>query len=152
MKTLQKPIQIIGIKLRTTNDNAQAFIDIPSFWQRFMSENMVAQIPNKSNNDIYGIYTDFENAGKNNHGMYSLIIGCEVAANTLPPAGFTAVTIPAGHYRVFPVEKGRQDKVGEAWQAIWALPASDKKTWTFTCEFERYRATGEIDIFIGTKE
>lgn len=150
MNKLENPIHIMGIELRTTNDNAKAFKDIPPFWDRFMKEGCAAKIPNKLDEDIYAVYTHFENEGKNNRGMYSLIIGCSVTSDTIPPEGFVAVTIPSGFYRVFPVEKGRQDKVGEAWQAIWAIPDSEKKKWRFTCEFERYRSSGEIDIFIGS--
>src|SRR3989338_11651695 len=148
MIELPEPVHIIGIKLRTTNDNGQSFTDIPPFWQRFMENTCAAQIPAKISDDIYSVYTHFENEGKNNQGMYTMIIGCQVKSGTKPPKGFTDVTIPASNYRVFPVEKGRADQVGEAWQAIWAIPSSEKKNWSFHCEFERYKSTGEIDIFI----
>lgn len=151
MYILQNPIHIIGIELRTTNDNGQAFTDIPPLWESFMKNNCGAQIPNKLDDNIYAVYTHFENAGKNNRGMYTMIIGCSVKPNTTAPAGFTTVTIPSGHYRVFPVKQGRPDKVGEAWQAIWAIPETEKKNWLFNCEFERYQTSGEIDIFIGVK-
>jgi predicted transcriptional regulator YdeE len=151
MSKLTNPIHIIGIELRTTNDNGRAFQDIPPFWEKFIKENCAAQISNKLDNDIYAVYTHFENPGKNNHGMYSLNIGCSVPANTMVPKGYASVIIPAGNYRVFPVEKNRSDKVGEAWQEIWALPASEKQDWSFNCEFERYCSSGEIDIYIGTK-
>lgn len=149
MKYIKNPIQIIGIELRTTNDNGQAFNDIPLFWERFIKENCSAQIPHKLNNDIYAVYTNFENEGKNNFGTYSLILGCSVERYTSLADGFTQITIPAGYYRVFPVEKGRSDKVGEVWQSIWAIPDKEKRNWHFKCEFERYCASGEIDIFIG---
>lgn len=151
MKNLQTPIHVIGIELRTTNDNGLAFQAIPDFWGRFMKEGIAGKIPNKLNNDIYAVYTNFENEGKNNNGMYSLIIGCSVKPETILEPGFTKVTIPAGNYRVFPVEKGRQDKVGDAWREIWAIPQSEKNTWKFKCEFEHYQASGEIDIYIGKK-
>lgn len=149
MNELKQSIQVIGIELRTTNDNGRSFKEIPPFWQRFLQENYQKQIANKLNNDIYAVYTHFENQGKNNQGLYSLILGYSVKSNSIPPKGFTAVTIPEGNYRIFPVEAGRQDKVGEVWQSIWSLPDGEKSNWTFTCEFERYRDSGEIDIFIG---
>lgn len=151
MKKLIYPIYIMGAALRTTNDNAQAFTDIPAFWERFLRENYAAKIPHRLSDDIYAVYTDFENAGKNNQGMYTLIIGYNVDFDAKPLPGLTAVTIPAGDYRIFSVEHNRQDQVGAAWQAIWAIPNSEKQGWSFTCEFERYRASGEIDIFIGLK-
>jgi predicted transcriptional regulator YdeE len=151
MNQFINPIHIVGIELRTSNDNGRAFVEIPPFWEQFLKNNYAAQIPDKLDEDIYAVYTHFENEGKNNRGLYSLIIGCAVKRNTEPPKGFSAVTIPSGQYRVFSVEGGRPDKVGLAWQDIWAIPENQKQNWRFSCEFERYRTSGEIDIFIGIK-
>ena len=145
------PIDVIGIELRTTNEQGRSFKDIPPFWEKFLTNNCLAQIPHKLTDDIYAVYTHFENAGKNNNGMYSLILGCAVKSDATAPTGFTKATIPSGSYRCFPVEKARPDKVGEAWQQIWVLPASEKQNWLFKCDFERYLSSGEIDIFIGEK-
>lgn len=151
MFKLQNAIQIIGAELRTTNDNGRSFQEIPPFWENFMKNNSLGHIPNKLNEDVYVVYTHFENEGKNNQGLYSMIIGSAVTQNTIPPDKFTTVMIPSGDYRVFPVEKNRSDKVGDAWLEIWEIPASEKQNWSFVCEFECYKKTGEIDIFIGLK-
>lgn len=148
---LNNPIHIIGLELRTTNDNSRSFYEIPPFWEKFIKNNYAAKIPNKINNDIYAVYTHFENQGKNNQGMYSLIIGYRAEGCTSIPAGLVSVTIPSGHYRVFTVPGGRADKVGETWQSIWAIPNDEKTNWSFCCEFEHYKESGEIDIFIGQK-
>jgi predicted transcriptional regulator YdeE len=142
---------IIGSEIRTTNDDARCFTDIPLHWQRFMQDNLLAKIPEKMDGDIYGVYTHFENAGKNNQGQYSLIIGCRVTDTAIAPADLTAITIPAGNYRQFHVENGQREKVGETWQTIWSIPTAEKQNWSFKCEFELYQANGEIDIFIGLK-
>lgn len=76
MTQLQKPLSIIGVALRTSNDNGRAFHEIPPFWERFRNEECMARIPGKFNNDVYAVYTNFENEGKNNYGMYTLIVGC----------------------------------------------------------------------------
>lgn len=149
MHQLKEPIYILGLELRTTNDHGQSFKDIPPFWEKFFKEGCITKIENKLADDIYGVYTDFENKGKNNQGMYSLIIGCPVAQNTVIPDGYKLIKIPAGNYLEFPVEKNRNDKVGEAWQKIWSI--QDKQNWLFNCEFERYSANGDICILIGIK-
>ena len=87
--------------------------------------------------------------GVHDGGYYA--IGCDVKPKTEPPLGYTTVMIPSGYYRIFSVEQGRADKIGTAWQSIWSIPVNEKHNWSFSCEFERYRASGEIDIFIGTK-
>ena len=152
MHELSHPIHIIGKALRTSNDNGRAFTEIPIHWEQFMKNNTKEKIPNRMDDDIYAVYTHFENAGKNNRGLYTLIIGCRVTNHNKPPNGFDSVIIPAGKYRVFTVEPGRFDKVGDAWKNIWAIPENEKKNWSFNCEFERYQSSGEIDIFIGLKE
>lgn len=151
MYRLLEPLHIVGVELRTTNEAGRSFQEIPPFWDRFIKEDCAKKITSKLDNDIYAVYTHFENAGKNNQGMYSLIIGCSVSTNTQIPNGYQKIIIPVGNYRQFPVEKGRPDKVGAAWQAIWSIPEKEKSNWLFSCEFERYRTTGEIDIFIGLK-
>ena len=135
MHILHDSINIIGIELRTTNDNGQSFRDIPPFWERFFKECCAEKISNKLDDDIYAVYTNFENEGKNNQGIYSLIIGCHVAEETVISDEFTKIIIPSGKYQIFSVQDGRSDKVGETWQSIWAIPEREKQKWRFSCEF-----------------
>ena len=66
-------LRIIGIELRTSN--REAMQTIPPHWQRFTGEGVLARIPGKLSDEVYAVYTHFENAGVNNDGLYSLIIG-----------------------------------------------------------------------------
>ena len=52
--------KIIGISTQTTNENGQSIQDVEALWNRFWNENIVAQVPNKVNEDIYAVYTDYE--------------------------------------------------------------------------------------------
>ena len=38
---------VIGITVRTSNENGQSAIDIPKLWETFINENIIDQIPNK---------------------------------------------------------------------------------------------------------
>jgi len=148
------PINIIGIELKTTNDNGIAFKEIPPFWQKFYQENIIGKISNKLSNDVYAIYTNFENEGINNKGIYSLIIGCPVSDLNNVPENLVSFVIPPSDYAVFDVEKGKPDKVGEKWQEIWKLSEEDKdfdKKRSYIAEFEHYKSSGEINIYIGLK-
>ena len=156
MKKLNHPAtKIIGIELRTTNEDAKAFTEIPPFWGKFFSEGIVAQIPNKKSNDIYAIYTNFKNEGVNNLGVYSLIIGCPVSSLDNIPEGFVSVELDSANYNVFAVKENKAELVAETWQEIWALSDNDKK-WdskrAYKAEFELYAESGEIEVFIGMKE
>ena len=146
MKTeqLAQAIHVIGIELRTTN--LEAMQTIPPHWQRFGQDEVLAHIPAKLNVDVYAVYTHFENAGLNNTGLYSLVIGAAVPATAEVPAGMVRVVIPASKRAVFDVEPARFDLVGAKWMEIWGHTTLAK---TFIAEYERYSADGKIAISIG---
>ena len=50
---------VIGISVRTTNENGQSGKDIPALWSQFMSEEIQSKIPNKVSEDLFCIYTDY---------------------------------------------------------------------------------------------
>jgi predicted transcriptional regulator YdeE len=141
---LAQAITVVGIELRTTN--MVAMETIPGHWARFASEGVLAAIPGRLSDEVYAVYTHFENAGANNHGLYSLVIGAAVAAATDVPRGMVRVVIPASARAEFAVPAGRFDLVGPAWQATWALTALPK---TYIADFEHYRANGDITISVG---
>ena len=140
------PIKIVGIKIRTGNDNA--FEEIPPHWQKFFSEGVIDKIPNKISKDIYGIYTDFENEGENNKGIYSFIIGVEVEDFDNVPEGLNSTILPKSTYQTFSAGN-KSEKIGERWQEIWKHDFTKPRT--FLAEFEKYYTDGNIDIFIGVK-
>jgi predicted transcriptional regulator YdeE len=144
--TQSKPITIVGIKLRTSN--TEAMNTIPPFWGKFYQEGILNQIPNKVSSDIFAVYTDFENEGKNNEGQYSLIIGAEVENLDNVPQQFVSTVIPASKRVVFEVEAGHPEKVAEKWMEIWQTDLPK----TFISDYELYKASGEITIHIGVKE
>ncbi|WP_114972843.1 GyrI-like domain-containing protein [Rhodoferax ferrireducens] len=143
-EALAQAITVVGIELRTSN--AEAMQTIPPHWQRFGQEGVLANIGFRRSDDVFAVYTHFENAGSNNTGLYSLVIGAAVPADAPVPAGMVRVVVPASPRVVFGVEKGRFDLVGAAWQAIWARTELAK---TFVAEYEQYRASGDITISIG---
>jgi predicted transcriptional regulator YdeE len=141
---LTQAITIIGLELRTNND--EAFQTIPTRWQRFGTEAILEQIPNKASNDVYAIYTRYEHEGIDNTGTYSLVIGAAVSSHFDIPTGLTHIQLPASSYQVYPVEQGRPDLVGQAWQSIWQQDTSGR---SFIADGERYRSDGSIDILLG---
>ena len=139
-------LHVVGIALRT--HNGEAFDTIPPHWARFSQSPLTERLPQRLSDDVYAVYTHFENAGVDNRGFYTLVIGYEVPGHMaeLPPEGLTHVVAPASLRAVFPVEKGRFDLVGAQWQAIWAMSDLQKTT---LADYERYQPDGSIDIHIG---
>ena len=136
----------MGLELRTSNDEAMQ--TIPAHWQRFTEENVLERIPGKLSDEVYAVYTHFENAGVNNLGIYSLIIGAPVSSAQAVPPGMSHAVLPASPRAVFPVPQGQFDQVGPAWLEVWQR---DDLTKTFIAECERYRADGQIDILLGLR-
>ena len=137
-------LHVIGIELRTHNGEAQQ--TIPPFWQRFSAEAPLQAIPHRLSSDVLAVYTHFAHAGVDNAGLYSLVIGAEVAPEAEVPAGMVRVVVPASQRALFAVPAGRHDQVGAAWQAIWERHDLRK---TYIADYERYGADGTIGIYVG---
>lgn len=143
---------IIGVSVRTTNENGQSGQDIPALWNRFISEGIAEKIPNKINNSIYSVYTDYE---KDHTKPYTTILGCLVESLDFIPAEMAGVTIEAASYEKF-VAKGNLNDgiVINEWIKIWN---SDLDR-SFTSDFEIYGEkaqdpeNAEVDIFIAIKK
>lgn len=144
LQPLAQALHIVGIELRTTNP--MAFETIPAHWQRFAQEKVLARIAGRLSDEVYAVYTNFEFAGRDNTGLYSLIVGAAVAPQADPPTGMVRAVVPASRRAVFPVEPGRIDQVGAAWQGIWQRHDLRK---SFIADYERYGAGGAIEISVG---
>lgn len=144
--TQEKSILIVGIELRTSN--LEAMQTIPPFWQKFYQEGILQKISNKVSDNVFAVYTNFENEGKNNEGIYSLIIGAEVTEVQALPKNFVSTIVKPSKKAVFEVEKGHPEKVGEKWQEIWGMTDLEK---SYISDYELYFPSGEIEIHIGIK-
>ena len=139
---------IIGISIRTTNENEQSGKDIPALWDQFISEDIAEKIPNKINHSIYSVYTDYE---KDHTKPYTTILGCAVESLDFIPDEMVGITIETGSYEKF-IAKGNLNDgiVINEWIKIWK---SDLNR-SFTSDFEIYGEkaqnpeNAEVDIFI----
>lgn len=139
---------IIGISIRTTNENEQSGKDIPALWDQFISEGIAEKIPNKINHSIYSVYTDYE---KDHTKPYTTILGCAVESLDFIPDEMVGITIETGSYEKF-IAKGNLNDgiVINEWIKIWN---SDLDR-SFTSDFEIYGEkaqnpeNAEVDIFI----
>ncbi|WP_284464662.1 GyrI-like domain-containing protein [Chryseobacterium sp.] len=146
-----EPFKVIGIAVRTTNENNQAARDIPVLWENLMKENIVENIPNKIDNAVYSIYTDYE---KDHTKPYTTILGCKVASLDHIPDGMVGKSFDGGDYVKF-TTKGNlaENLVINEWIKIWNMDLGR----TFTADFEIYGekamnpADAEVDILIAVQ-
>jgi predicted transcriptional regulator YdeE len=139
---------IVGISVRTTNQNNQAATDIGDLWQKFMEENITANIPNKIDNTVYSVYCKYES---DYTAPYTTLLGCKVSSIENMPNGFDYIEIATGNYQQFE-SKGNlmEGAVYKTWVDIWNadLPRA------YTTDIEVYDEKSAdpnnaiVDIFI----
>ncbi|TZF99096.1 AraC family transcriptional regulator (plasmid) [Chryseobacterium panacisoli] len=146
-----EPFKVIGISVRTTNENEQAAKDIPVLWEKMISEDILNSIPNKIDNTIYSIYTDYE---KDHTKPYTTVLGCKVKNLDNIPEGMVGYSFDGGDYVKF-TTKGdlSKDLVINEWLKIWEMDLGR----IFTADFEIYGkkaqnpSDAEVDIMIAVK-
>ncbi len=143
-----QPFNLIGISIITSNDNGQAAEEIGGLWQRFMSENLLDKIPNKVDNTIYSMYTDYEG---DHTQPYRVILGCKVDNLEQIPDGMFGKSIEGGQYFKTSA-KGDLMKglVVNKWLEIWEMGLDRKYTADFEVFGEKAQDPGnaEVDFFI----
>jgi predicted transcriptional regulator YdeE len=153
MQTVRiRPFKIIGISIRTTNKNGQASKEIAELWGNFMSENILLKIPNKVDNEIYSLYTDYEG---DHTKPYTAILGCKVENLDNIPSGMVGKSFGGGTY-VKTTAKG--DLMGglvvDQWSKIFEMELDR----TYDADFEIFGekaqnpSDAEVDFYVGIKQ
>lgn len=140
---------IVGLEIRTTNEEMKAVKDLGMIWQKFMELNLVEKLGDSVVNPgvIYGVYFDYE---KDYTKPYSFIAGVEVKAGSELPANLSMIEIPATEYNVFETIDGDlHERVGEAWNRVWN--SDIKRSYKYDLEIYDYRTGAEpkIEVLIG---
>ena len=148
IKTKIEAFDIIGISTRTINDGSAA-TDIPALWGRFMNEKIQESIPNRVDDTIYCLYTNY--AGDHTQ-PYDVIIGCKVSTLENVPANLITHTVEQSDGMKFQA-KGSLEK-GEAVVSTWYKIWESGLDRSFTTDFEVYDErsadmhNAEVDILI----
>lgn len=148
---------VIGISARTSN--AKEVTEegvIGKMWARLFQEGVLAKIPNKADQNIIAVYTEY---ASDHNGEYTYLLGARVTSDAEVPAGMIAKNIPAQKFAVFTSEKGPAQKVvPQVWMKINSLPQTavggDRR---YKGDFEVYdeRAADpenlQVDVYVGIK-
>ena len=148
---------VVGISARTSNAR-EVTPDgvIGSMWGRLFQEDLLSKIPNKADQNIVAVYTDY---ASDHNGEYTYVLGARVSSDAEVPPGMVARKIPAQKFALFTSEKGPAPKVvPQLWMKINSLPKNavggDRQ---YKTDFEIYdeRATDaenlQMDVYIGIK-
>lgn len=144
--------KIIGIETETTNENGKSAEDLGKLWEQFYGKNIPSKIPNKINDEIYSIYTDYESDYR---GKYKTIIGQRVSSLDEIPNELIGREFNGGTYRKFVAKGQMPNAVVKSWQEIWSQDKELNRK--YTADFEVYGEKSqngeesEVEIFIATK-
>ncbi len=132
----QSSFDVIGISTRTNNaQEATGNGEIPKQWQRLFNEGILDRIPERSDQDVVAVYTDYASDW---NGDYTYILGAKVKPGTKAPVGMVAVTVPAGKYVEFESATGPgQTVVPAVWKQIWEYfqePGNPARAYKADCE------------------
>ncbi len=153
MQTVKiEPFNIIGISIRTTNENGQASKEIAELWGKFMSESILEKIPNKVDNEIYSLYTNYES---DHTKPYTAILGCKVENLDDIPNGMVGKSFSGGTYTKI-TAKGdlMQGLVVNQWSKIFEMELDR----TFDTDFEIFGekaqnpSDAEVYFYVGIKQ
>lgn len=146
-----EPFNIVGISVRTTNENGQAAQDIGVLWNRFFSENLLDKIPDKVDDTIYSLYTEYEG---DHTQPYTAVLGCKVGPLRQIPKGMVGMAFDGGRYTRL-TARGDLTKglIVEQWMKIWEMDLERR----FTVDFEVFGTAAqnpvgaEVDFFVAVK-
>jgi predicted transcriptional regulator YdeE len=137
-----------GYKISTTNKDKQSGQDIMAAWTKWREENLADKVEGKSNETLYCIYFNYQNAENIDERSYDLLIGFETGSEvTQSNPEITTVTIPAQNYKYDSVK--REDF--PAFMAKWAeINSMTDLNRTFGCDMDIY-GKDEITIAVAVE-
>ena len=141
---------IVGISVRTTNQNGQSQKDIGDLFTKYMIGNSAAQIHNKVSEDTYCVYTDYESDA---NGKYTTLLGCRVKSLDSIPAGMVGIIVPKSKYNVYTSTGKLPDCVVSTWMGIWSTDIKRK----YAADFDVYGpkamnpANAEVETYLSVK-
>jgi predicted transcriptional regulator YdeE len=123
--------EIIGIAIRTTNQNGEAEKDIGALWKLFYADDSLAKIEGKINDDLYCVYTDYDT---DYTGAFTTILGYRMIPGTLPPSGYVRKIILKSTYQVFITQGPLPASVQKTWMNVWKTDIIRR----YTSDFDVY--------------
>lgn len=131
MQLKLEDFEIVGMAVRTTNQNGQAEKDIRTLWENFYKDESLAKIEGKISEDLYCVYTDYE---KDHSGAYTTILGYQMRPDILPPSGCVRKIIVRSGYEVFISQGPLPSCVQQTWMNIWKSNLKRR----YTADFDVY--------------
>lgn len=152
---IDAPFYVAGWQVRTNNtDEASGKRKIGPLRQRFMQQNLAAQIPDRTDGAFIVVYFNYVSDEKSD---FDYLLGARVSSVEDLPAGMIWRKVEPGTYAVILTDKGQMPGVLQAaWARIWKMPPAElggKRA--FVTDYEIYdersvnRQSAQVEIRVG---
>lgn len=139
-----EPFYVIGLAIRTTNENSQAATDIGNLWGKFLAEDIKSVIPNKVDDTVYCLYTEYESDYTK---PYTTILGCKVTNLDNIPEGMVGKSFEGGDYTKMSARGDlMKGLIVDKWNQIWNMDLDRKYTVDFEVFGEKTQNPGDAEI------
>jgi predicted transcriptional regulator YdeE len=154
-QVVEQPFYVAGFLARTNNAaEASGESKIGPLWQRFMQENLAAQIPNRADMAFTAVYSNY---ASDENGAYDYLLGARVTSVDHLPTGMSWRKIELGTYAVILTDRGQMPSVLQAaWDRIWHMsPGELGGKRAFVSDYEIYDQrtrnpqNAQVEIHIG---
>lgn len=143
---------VCGISAVIDNQDDRAAEQINTLWQSFFEQQVAQRIPNRANDVIYAVYSDYEG---DHTKPYRLTIGYAAPSEAVSALTMLhTVQVDAGDYASLSARGEQPKALIETWVAVWE---SDLDR-AFKTDFEVYgprffeEGVHEVLVYIGLKE
>ncbi len=153
IQSLSEEKIIIGMTIRTTNQDGKSIQDTSQLWKQFYAEGFNDKVQGKVNpSEVLGVYSNYES---DCNGYYDYTIGYEVSPEADVPEGFGKMSIPKADYAKFELTEALPicEKIKRLWNNVWQADINRK----YSIDFEIYdentamSENPKIQVFITVK-
>ncbi|MFI7615216.1 GyrI-like domain-containing protein [Nonomuraea terrae] len=138
---------VVGFAVRTTNveEKDPARAKLPALWQRAGAPGAFAHVPNRLDENLYAVLTDYES---DHNGAFTQIVGTGVRTVPRLPEGMVAVRVPAGQALRLEARGTMPQALMEAWQQLVNHTESGgTPSRVFTTDLEVHHPGG-VDLYV----
>ena len=111
----KQAFKLVGLSVRTINSGGQSTRDISQLAANFFDDDFPNLIANRTDNQIYLIYTDYEH---DHDAHYTAYIGCRVSTYEGVDAALERKDIAGGKFALFKPMTQELDEVMGIWTQI----------------------------------
>lgn len=140
--------KVIGLALRTNNQNPQMPEQIGGLWENFFNQNLLQKL-NCTAQILYGVYYNYETDFT---GAYDILICCEGKETKNLPQGVVSAKIEAGTYARFVLEDSSPKGISDFWTKLWSMSLKRKYHTDFEQYIQQENGKRQVSVYIGLSQ